>query len=144
MAKTVRDMMTNQVESLAPTANVFQAAQLMRDLDVGSIPIVENEHVCGIITDRDIVLRVVATGDDAQSVNIRQVMSERIVCASADWDLTRAAQTMANEQIRRLPVIDNGRLVGMLSLGDVAVDGNKDRVSGEALSDISSPSQPDH
>ncbi len=142
MAKTVRDMMTKSVQSLGPSDPVIQAARLMKDLDVGSIPVVEHGQVCGIITDRDIVLRVVATGGDANSRSIRDVMTDRIVVAAPDWDLAKAAKTMADEQVRRLPVVENGQLVGMLALGDVAVDGNKDRVSGEALSDISAPSHP--
>ncbi len=142
MTKTVRDMMTKSVQTLGPTDTVTQAARLMKDLDVGSIPVMENGQVCGIITDRDIVLRVVASGGDADRRNIREVMSERIVVAAPDWELAKAAKTMADEQIRRLPVVENGKLVGMLALGDVAVDGNKDRVSGEALSEISAPSHP--
>ncbi len=144
MAKTVRDMMTKSVQSLGPSDPVVQAARLMKDLDVGSIPVVENGQICGIITDRDIVLRVVATGGDANSRSIRDVMSDRIVVAAPDWDLAKAAKTMADEQVRRLPVVENGQLVGMLALGDVAVDGNKDRVSGEALSEISAPSHQKH
>jgi CBS domain-containing protein len=144
MAKTVRDMMSKTVESLGPADSVIQAARLMKDLDVGSIPVVEHGKVCGIITDRDIVLRVVASGGDVNSRSIREVMTDRIVVAAPDWDLARAAKTMAEEQIRRLPVVENGQLVGMLALGDVAVDGHKDRVSGEALSEISAPAHPKH
>jgi len=142
MAQTVRDIMTATVESLAPSDMVLQAARLMKDLDVGSIPVVEHGAVCGIVTDRDIVLRVVAAGGDANSQSIREVMSERMIVAAPDWDVARAAKVMADEQIRRLPVVENGQLVGMLALGDIAVDGNKDRVSGEALSEISAPSHP--
>lgn len=144
MAKTVREMMTKTVQSLGPSDPIIQAARLMKDLDVGSIPVVEHGQVCGIITDRDIVLRVVATGGDANSRTIREVMTDRIVVAAPDWDLAKAAKTMADEQVRRLPVVENGQLVGMLALGDVAVDGNKDQVSGEALSEISAPSSPKH
>jgi CBS domain-containing protein len=144
MGKTVRDIMTKSVQALGPADTVIKAARLMKDLDVGSIPVVEHDLVCGIITDRDIVLRVVASGGDANSQSIRDVMTDRIVVAAPDWDLSRAAKTMADEQIRRLPVVENGKLVGMLALGDVAVDGNKDRVSGEALSEISAPAHPKH
>jgi CBS domain-containing protein len=144
MGKTVRDIMTKSVQSLGPADTVIKAARLMKDLDVGSIPVVEHDLVCGIITDRDIVLRVVASGGDANSQSIRDVMTDRIVVAAPDWDLSRAAKTMADEQIRRLPVVENGKLVGMLALGDVAVDGNKDRVSGEALIEISAPAHPKH
>lgn len=143
MTQYVRDLMTSEVESTAPDASIQTIAEMMRQLNVGSIPVVENGNVCGLITARDIVLRVVANARDPLTTQVGDVMSAHVVSAEPDWDIQRAAQTMAEHQVRRLPVIDQGKLVGILALGDIAADGSKSRVSGEALSDISEPARPD-
>jgi CBS domain-containing protein len=142
MAKTVAEIMTANVEQVAPADTISKVAQAMKRIDVGSIPVVDGGAICGLITDRDIVLRVVAAGKDPAATTASEIMSGDVVCAAPDWDVSRAAKVMADQQIRRLPVVDKGALVGMLSLGDVAVDGAKDRVSGEALSEISEPARP--
>lgn len=143
MAKTVKDLMTSNVEVVAPNDTVYAAAQLMKRIDVGSVPVVESGTIKGILTDRDIVVRVVAAGQDAAQTSVKDAMSTGVVYAAPDWSLKQAAQAMADAQVRRLPVVEHDRLVGIVALGDIAVDGDKDRLSGTTLEEISEPAQPD-
>jgi CBS domain-containing protein len=134
----VRDIMTTDVTTLAPTAFISEVAQVMRQLNVGSIPLVENGQMVGVITDRDITIRVVADGLDPHLETADLHMTKNPISASPDWSAEQAAEIMAREQIRRLPVVENGLLVGYLALGDLAVQ-NKDRQVGETLQQISEP-----
>jgi CBS domain-containing protein len=135
----VRDIMARDVTSVPPSATIMEVAETMRSLNVGSVPIVdEDETLVGVITDRDIVLRVVADGLDAQTERVAAYMTLSPTTASPDWSLEQAAQTMARDQVRRLPVVEDGRLVGYMSIGDVALQ-NKDRTVGDAIEDISAP-----
>jgi len=140
--KTLRQIMTTDVRTLSRGASVYEAARLMKELNVGIIPIVEGENLFGVITDRDIVLRVVAEGRDSMTVQVEEIVSQDVTMASPDWEVDRAAQVMAQQQIRRLPVVENNRLVGIVSLGDLAVEGTKEKVAGQTLSQISEPAQP--
>jgi CBS domain-containing protein len=112
--------MTTNVAALAPGCPIADVAQMMRQLDVGSIPVVRDDRLIGIITDRDIVLRVVADGLDPSIETAADHMTREPIVAMPDWTLERAAEVMAREQIRRLPVVEDGRLVGYLALGDLA------------------------
>ena len=138
----VRDIMTTSVESVGPDTDLMVVARRMKELDVGSVPVVENGQLIGIITDRDIVIRAVAEGRDLLLEQVRDHLTPDPTTISPDADVQEASQLMAREQIRRLPVVENGRLVGFLAIGDLAVDLNKDKVVGDALQKISEPAQP--
>ncbi|KAB2337385.1 CBS domain-containing protein [Cytobacillus depressus] len=132
----VRDIMTDSVDSCSLLDNVFEVAVKMKDLNVGAIPIVDNEKLVGMITDRDIVLRCVAEKNPPSS-KVEKIMSKDIVTITKDMDAHEAATLMANHQVRRLPVVDGDKLIGIVSLGDFAVHHLTDQKAGEALSEIS-------
>jgi CBS domain-containing protein len=137
MAK-VRDIMTNIVGTLSPSNTIAEVAQQMRLLNVGSIPLVQSERLVGVITDRDIVLRVVADGLDPHQERADLHMSRDPITIAPDAPVEEAAQVMARAQIRRLPVVESGKLVGYLALGDLALQ-DRDRRVGETLEQISEP-----
>lgn len=117
----VEKVMHREAEWRSPDTPLSDIAKLMRDEDVGSVPIGENDRLIGMVTDRDICCRAVAEGRDIASLTARDVMSKGIVYCETDDDLKEAAELMEQKQIRRLPVInEKRRLVGMLSLGDIA------------------------
>ena len=135
----VRDVMNTDVQAISPETTLQEAAEQMRDGDFGVIPVGEEENLIGIITDRDIVIRAVAEGYDINTP-VREVMSEQVICANEDDFLEDAAQLMGDHQIRRLPVIDaDQRLVGIVSLGDFAVESSDLAPVVKALSEISTP-----
>lgn len=138
----VRDIMTASAEAIGPDMDLVMAARRMKDLNVGSLPVVENERLIGIITDRDIVVRAVAEGRDALLEDVRTHLTPNPTTIEPNADARQAAEIMAREQIRRLPVVENGRLVGILAIGDLAVELNKDKLVGDALEKISEPAQP--
>jgi CBS domain-containing protein len=134
----VREIMTPDVTALAPNSTIAQVAQHMRHLNVGSIPLVANEQLVGVITDRDIVIRVVADGLDPHLEQAELHMTRNPITVTPDTSVDEANRIMAREQIRRLPVVEGGRLVGYLALGDLALQ-NKDKKVGETLEQISEP-----
>ena len=136
----IRDIMSQDVTALATTATIAEVAQAMRRLNVGSIPLVDNGRLVGVITDRDIVIRVVADGLDPHLEQADMHMTRDPLTTRPDASVDEAAALMAREQIRRLPVVEDGRLVGYLALGDLAVQ-NRDAKVGETLEQISEPSQ---
>ena len=138
MAKTVRDAMTPGVRAAAVTESLADAAQRMKDEDVGSLPVVEDDRLVGIVTDRDIVVRAVAERVDPQSVKVGDVASRELVVVEPEQDLDEALALMARHQVRRLPVVEEGRLVGMLAQADVALEAKEKRV-GETVEEISQP-----
>jgi CBS domain-containing protein len=139
----ISEIMTKDVQTVSPDMDLVMVAQHMRDLDVGVIPVVENGNLLGVITDRDIVVRALAGGGDPLTATVSTYMTTDPTTVSPDDDVQRAAEIMAREQIRRLPVVQDGTLVGIVSIGDVAVDVGKDRLVGEALEQISTPSKPE-
>ncbi len=132
----VKQIMTTDVSTVAPTDTVTKAASLMGQLDVGSIPVIDNSRVVGIITDRDIVLRGVANGKGANQ-HISEVMTTNVKFATPDMDVHTVADIMAENQIRRLPVVENDKLVGIVAIGDLAVENIFENEAGEALHTIS-------
>ena len=137
MAKaTVSQAMTASPRSIDRTESVVQAARLMASEDVGSLPVVEGDQLVGVVTDRDLVLQVLAKDLDPTKVTISEVASENPVVAKPDEPLDAALQRMAQEQVRRLPVVDDGRLVGILAQADVAREAQA-ASTGEMVEQIS-------
>ncbi|MCY7317154.1 MAG: CBS domain-containing protein [Ramlibacter sp.] len=138
----VSKVMTRGVRTLTPSDTLAQAARVMEELNVGVIPVCEGEKLVGVVTDRDIVVRGLARALDANSTQLKQVMSTEVRCATEEQDLDQVLKTMANAQIRRMPVVDaKQRLVGIVSIGDIAAkDRHNDADLAESLGDISAPS----
>ncbi|PJI07682.1 MULTISPECIES: CBS domain-containing protein [Clostridium] len=138
----VSEIMTKAVVTINSEDNVKVAADLMKEHDIGSIPVCASGKIIGVITDRDIVLRTVADGKNGTEQSVRSIMTSTPVVASPDMDVTEAARIMSERQIRRLPVVRDGKLAGIVSLGDFAVENNTDNCAEKALSGISSPCCP--
>jgi len=132
----IREIMTENVESCTLLDNMFEVAVKMKDLNVGAIPIVDQEKLVGMITDRDIVIRGVAEKHPG-STKVEDIMSKTLVTVTPDTSSKEAAKLMAEHQIRRLPVVDNGNLIGIVSLGDFAIRELTDDQAKEALTEIS-------
>jgi CBS domain-containing protein len=137
----LRDVMTPSPATVRISDPVVVAARLMRDEDVGSVPVIDEGAVAGILTDRDIVIKVVAEAMDPQTASVGQFMSTDLVTGRPDMSLREAAEMMGRKQIRRLPVVDQGRLVGMVSLGDLALEHEDDEQVEETLEEISQPAR---
>ncbi len=139
----IKDVMTPQVETISPDATVEDAAGRMKQLDIGVIPVCDAQGLVGMLTDRDLVVRVLGEHRDPKAVRVGEVMTPDITYGFEDQDVREAAMLMADKQIRRLPVLNRKReLVGIVSLGDIAVHGQDQGLSGEVLEDVSQPSQP--
>jgi CBS domain-containing protein len=135
----IHEIMTAHTRCVLPEQPVAEAAKLMRDLNVGSLPVCDNDRLAGILTDRDIAVRVVAPGRDSAATSVRDAMSPGIVYVFDDDDVETAAHVMEKHQIRRLPVLNRAkRLVGIVSLGDISVRASAE-LSGEALKEVSVP-----
>ncbi|MBY0599731.1 CBS domain-containing protein [Bacillus bingmayongensis] len=133
---TVREFMSTDIVQCTPLDNVYEAAVKMKEEDIGMIPVVENNQVVGLVTDRDLVVRGIAEKHPGSN-KITNVMTTGIVSVSPDDSIEKATELMAQHQIRRLPVVENGELVGMLALGDLATTEKADDQAGFALSEIS-------
>lgn len=138
----VKDIMTKDVAYINPDCNLVEAAQLMQKHNVGSIPVCDQSGVIGIVTDRDIVVRNVAHGNNPQNTPVKDVMTGQVTTATPDMDVDSVTQMMSQKQIRRIPVVDNNMIVGMVALGDVATDNRFNMEASEALSEISKPNSP--
>lgn len=135
----ISEVMNTDVQTISPDATLEEAAQEMRDGDFGVLPVGEAENLIGIITDRDIVVRAVAEGMGVNT-RVKDAMSDEVICVNETDSVDAAAQLMSDYQIRRLPVVDTeGQLVGIVSLGDFAVESSEIEPVMDALSDISSP-----
>ena len=141
MAKSVRDAMTENPRSIGVSASVIEAARLMREEHIGSLPITDDEKLVGMITDRDITTRVVAEAADPNTRSVGDVYSGNLVSVEPDKDLEEAVQLMARHQVRRLPVVENGRLVGIVAQADIALNlRENEQRTGELIEAISEPS----
>ena len=135
----VKEAMTRDVQLVKPDQRISEAAQLMAKLDIGALPVQENDRLVGIITDRDIAVRAVAAGRGPQTP-VGEVMSREIKYCYEDQSVDEVTQNMGELRIRRLPVLNRDkRLVGILSLGDLAIDEGARDEAGEALGGISRP-----
>lgn len=133
---TIRDCMTTNIATVSPNQTVKEAAAIMNQQNVGSIPVVDNGRLKGIITDRDITTRTIAEGRNSNTP-ISQVMSTNLVSGHTLMSTEEAAKVMAQHQIRRLPIIENNQLVGIVALGDLAINQMSNEAAGEALTNIS-------
>eukprot|EP00828_Plagiopyla_frontata_P016825 TRINITY_DN2200_c0_g1_i1.p1 TRINITY_DN2200_c0_g1~~TRINITY_DN2200_c0_g1_i1.p1 ORF type:complete len:183 (+),score=18.74 TRINITY_DN2200_c0_g1_i1:99-647(+) len=133
----VKNIMSKDVVSLNSDDSVERAAQIMNQYNVGSVPVCNNQKLVGIVTDRDITLRSVATSGNISNKKIGDVMTPNPVTATADMDIHDAARIMSQKQIRRLPIVENNNLVGIVSLGDISVEPSLQDNAEEALKNIS-------
>ncbi len=137
MIVRVRDVMTRQVVRVDPEESVAVAARMLSRYNVGALPVCDEEgRVRGMVTDRDIVLRCVAADRDPERTPVRHVMTGRVVTVGAEQPLLAAAEKMAREQVRRLPVEDRGRLCGVVTLADIAGNQETSMEAAEALTEI--------
>lgn len=134
----VREIMTKDIASLSSNDTVERAAQLMKQYDCGCIPVCTKDKVIGVVTDRDIAIRSTASGQDCHQ-NVGDIMSKDLVVGNPDMDVQDAAQLMSERQIRRLPVIENNSLVGIVALGDISLEPAYQKNAEKALKNISEP-----
>jgi len=140
----VNEIMTRRAECTRPDATLQEAAERMRSLDIGALPVCEEQRLVGMLTDRDIALRSVAAGHDPRHDHVADAMTPHVVYCFEDQDVTEAAELMKTRQIRRLPVLRrNKQLAGIVSLGDLAVEEGNEQLAGEALEAISEPASPE-
>ncbi len=134
----VREVMSDTVIRIHPEETVTVAARTLANHNIGILPVCGGDgKLCGLVTDRDLVTRCIASGRDPGRTSVREVMTGRVVSVRPDADAGAAAHLMGTEQVRRLPVTENGRLCGMVSLGDLAVRPETGYDAGDALADIS-------
>lgn len=140
----LKEIMTPDPEVVRPEASLQEAARLMRDLNVGLVPVCDGDRLQGMLTDRDITTRAVAEGLAPDTVRVMQVMTPDVVYCYEDQDAEEAVSLMEENQIRRVIVVDRDKkLTGIVSLGDVAVRVGRDQLSGETIEQVSEPSAPD-
>jgi CBS domain-containing protein len=139
MAKSVRETMTENPRSIGASASVVEAARLMREEHIGALPITDEEQLVGMITDRDIATKVVAEAADPKTTSVGDVSSRDLISVEPDKDLEEALQLMARHQVRRLPVVEDGRLVGIVAQADIALKENEK--TGALVEAISEPSE---
>lgn len=136
----VSEAMTSEVVTVSPEAMLIDAARLMRDSDIGPLPVCEKGRILGMLTDRDITVRAVASGRDPQSTRVAEVMTPEVVSCLESDDVRRAAEIMQSAQLRRLLVVSrDGRLAGIVSLGDLALQTGDEELTGETLERVSEP-----
>ena len=142
MANSVRDAMTADPRSIGKSVSVVEAARLMREQDIGSLPATDDETPVGVITDRDITTRVVAEGADPNVTSVGDVHSRDLISVAPGQDIGEALQLMARHQVRRLPVVENGTLIGIVAQADIALRENETK-TGALVEAISEPSEGD-
>lgn len=133
----IRDIMTTEVSTAEPDTTLEEIATIMKEEDVGAVPVIDGDELIGIVTDRDIVLRCIAEGKDASEVHAEDILTDDLHTISPEDDVQEASRIMAERQIRRLPVVEQGTLIGMVSIGDIAVKQGSDELSGDTLQDVS-------
>jgi CBS domain-containing protein len=139
--KAISDIMTRDVKVISPDGNVQQAAQMMRDEDIGAVPVCNGKKLVGMITDRDIVIRTLADGKSPADAKVSDVMTDDVFWCFEDQTVGEVLQQMGDQQIRRIPVVNRDKeLCGIVALGDLATRANAD--TDETLEDISAPVPP--
>jgi CBS domain-containing protein len=140
----LKDIMTRDVEVVHPNATLEEAAEKMKQLNVGPLPVCDGDRLVGMLTDRDVTVRATAAGRDPKTTRVREVMTDEVLYCFEDQDTNEAARVMEDKQIRRLVVLNRDkRLVGIVSLGDLAVATQDDQLSGEVLERVSEPAEPE-
>jgi CBS domain-containing protein len=134
--RKIADIMSADCVTVTPQDNLYEAASLMKDHNIGFVPVIEGRKLIGVITDRDLVIRGYAEKQPG-TISVKEVLSEDVQTVSPHMSVDEAAGIMASSQIRRLPVVENGQLMGVVSLGDLAVREIFVNEAGEALSNIS-------
>lgn len=142
----VKELMTQPVIQIAPTESVTVAARTLTHYNIGALPVCSaGGTLCGMVTDRDLVIRCMAAGKDPGKTTVREVMTGKIACASPDMEVGVAAHLMGSQQVRRLPVVEGGRLCGMLSLGDLTKREETAPDAADVLADVTDNiSRPDN
>lgn len=138
----VKDIMTKSVAYVNPSSTVIDAAKLMQQHNVGSIPVCDQGGIVGIVTDRDIIVRNVASGKNPQQTAVRDVMTQNVLTVNPEMEMDEVTKIMSSSKIRRVPVVDHNNLVGIVALGDVAIDAKYDTEVADTLIEISRPSIP--
>lgn len=138
--KTAYDIMTRALATVTPDTPIWQAARLMRDLNIGDVLVVEGQSLKGIVTDRDLAVNALASSMDPRNETVSKYMTGQVVTGEPEWDLTKLADVMGQHQIRRMPIVKNGELIGIVSLGDLALHTPKERKIARSLRDISESS----
>lgn len=141
--QVVADIMTADVASVSPEENIRRVAEMMKELDVGSIPVCDGDRVIGMVTDRDIAIRTVAEGESPEQVQVKDIMSINVITCFDNQPVDEMMEEMRDEQVRRIPVLDHQtqRLVGIVSLGDLATKHSAE--VDRTLYEISTPAEPD-
>ncbi|NLI37953.1 MAG: CBS domain-containing protein [Clostridiaceae bacterium] len=139
----VKDVMTRNVAYINPASTVVEAAQLMQKHNVGSVPVCDENGIIGIVTDRDIIVRNIAHGKDPHQTPVKDVMTSEVTSVDPETEIRDVFGIMSEKKIRRIPVVENNQLVGIVALGDVATSAKQDVEISSTLADISSPSRPE-
>jgi CBS domain-containing protein len=135
----IKEIMSKDVACLNQEDSIEKAAQLMKQYNVGSIPVCSNNMITGIVTDRDIALRSVASGQNSEQRKVSDIMTSNPIVGNPEMDVHDAAKIMSEEQIRRLPIVENNTLVGIVSLGDISLEPILSDNAQDALKSISQP-----
>lgn len=135
----VREIMSKDIASLRSDDSIERAAQLMKQYNCGSIPVCTKDKIIGIVTDRDITVRSVAAGDDVAEQRVGDIMTQDVVFASPEMEVNDAARLMSDRQIRRLPIVENNSLIGIVALGDISLEPVCQDSAEDALKNISMP-----
>ena len=136
----VNEIITHDPQVIRPETALIEAAQKMKSLDIGMLPVCDGDRLVGVITDRDITVRGVAQGSDPKTARVQEVMTPEVIYCFDDEDVKEAAKKMEEKQVRRLPVLNREkRLVGIVSLGDLAVRTGKEKLAGEVFERVSKP-----
>lgn len=139
--KAIREIMTTDMSVCTTDDNLFEAATKMKEKNVGAIPVCDsNQQLLGMVTDRDLVIRGYAQKKSGSS-KVQQVMSDHLYSATPETTVQEASNLMSEKQIRRLPVVENGKLVGIVSLGDLSLEKKSNEAAGHALEEISEPNE---
>ena len=139
----VNEIITHDPEVIRPETTLIEAAQKMKSMDIGMLPVCDGDRLVGMITDRDIAVRGVAQGCDPKTARVQEVMTPEVIYCFDDEDVKDVAKKMEKKQVRRLPVLNREkRLVGIVSLGDLAVRMGKEKLAAEVLERVSEPGHP--
>jgi CBS domain-containing protein len=141
MSMNVAEVMTTNVDSCSPESTCKEVAMKMKELDVGAVPICDNEKLVGIVTDRDIVIKGFVN-DLSSDSTISELVTDNVVKGNKEMSVEEAVRLMSQHQIRRLPIVEDDKLVGIVSLGDLAVNNQSTYEAGQALKNISNPAEP--